>query len=206
MAAALGRLVRAEVLQFVGEAHDDGHVLTQIVGRLEHLEALGGVFEVFVELLVQLAQLAVDGQDFVGALGPLLLRQLLHLTRQARDDAHVAAQLDVQGNDAGGHLVEDDLGQVVLEDGQLGLDHLVQGAQIEGLQSQGVDADVAEHELGAQQTDLEIRHFPQSGQEQGLPHVGQDEPDLGLGGRQLADVDLAAHVDEGQKAAIDLAA
>ncbi|KAF5030823.1 hypothetical protein DSECCO2_634160 [anaerobic digester metagenome] len=206
VAAALGLRVGTQGLQFVGVAHDDGHVVLQVVGGLQDLEALGGELQMLVELLVQFAQLPVDGQNLVGALGALALGQLLHLAAQARDDAHIAAQLDVQGNDAGGHLLGHDLGQVVLEDRELLGDHALQGAQVVGLQGQGMDADVAEHELGAQQAHLEIGHVAQTRQEEGLAHVGQDEADLGLGGRQFADVDLAAHVDQRQKPAVDLAA
>jgi hypothetical protein len=59
-------------------------------------------------------------------------------------------------------------------------------------------ADVAEHELGRSKRPTSKSALRADGQEEGLAHVGQDEADLGLGGRQFADVDLAAHVDQGR--------
>ena len=70
---------------------------------------------------------------------------------------------------------------------------------------QRVNADIAQHELSAQKPHLEIRHVAQAGQKQGLPHIGQNKTDLGLGRGQLADIDLAAHLHQRQQAAVDFA-
>ena len=111
----------------------------------------------------------------------------------------------IQGNIYGAFSFRYDLGQIVFQRGQLGADHGVEPTQIVGFQSQRVNADIAQHELSAQKPHLEIRHVAQAGQKQGLPHVGQNKADLGLGRGQLADVDLAAHLHQRQQAAVDLA-
>ncbi len=192
-------------LEFVPVAEDDGHMGGEIGRGLEQIQTAGDFLKVAVEPFLQVADATVHGHDLVGAAGAGMVGQGVDLGGKARDQADVAAQLDLDVDEAGGELFAHDLGQTGVEFLDLALDELGQGAVVVGLQGLGMDADVAEHELGPQQAHLEIGDIAQPRKEQGLSHVGQDQPDLGLGGRQLGEIHFAADLDQGQQTAVDAA-
>ena len=196
-------IIERSGLQQIEVPKDHGQVGSQVHGGLQAVQALGGVLDAFVEALLQFTHAAMLGQNLVGAPGTGSLGQGLHLAGQACEPSHVGPQREMHGDQAGGQLVLHHLGQVRIQLLELLLHEPVQGAVVVGLQGQRMDADVAEHELGAQQSHLEVRHIAQPREEQGLAHVGQNQADLGLGGRQLAHVDLAAHLDEREHAPVD---
>ena len=91
-------------------AHDALHVLCQILRGLEGGEMAGGVFEVFVQLVVDLAHPAVQKQDFVRVHAPVFLGHLLHLPGEPCELAHILAQIEVEDNEACLHLAGYNLG------------------------------------------------------------------------------------------------
>jgi hypothetical protein len=111
----------------------------QVLGGLEHFQALGGQLQVAVELLVQLAQRRWMAKHLVGAApGALALGEPGDFVPRPLTTATYSRSLEVQGLDARGQVLAQDLGQLGVKLAQLAVDQHLELAVVVGLQGQGM--------------------------------------------------------------------
>lgn len=178
-------------------------MIRQIRRSLQHLDTARGHLHVLINLVVQLAHFAMLQQDFLGAQALVGIGQSADLSGQAGDFTHVFAQIEIKDNQTGGHLLAQHLGKTILQLLDLGLDNTVKFAVVKGLQRLGMDADVAQHEFRPQQTHFKLGMVAQTRKEERLAHIGQHQAHFGLCRRQFRHIHFAAHLMQGQQAAVD---
>jgi len=154
--AAFDRVgITGPFLELIPTAKHDGDVGFEIRRSFEHIEATRGLLHMVVELLVQLADVAMHGHDFVGAPAGVI-GQGVEFGGQPRDEADVTAQFDLHVDETGRQLLAHDFVELGVDFLDFFFDELGQRPVVVGLQGLGVDTDVAEHEFGAQQPDFKI--------------------------------------------------
>ena len=181
-------------------------MLGEVCRRFQRAVEARGAFGVLVQQLFDFTHAPVHGHDFVGVAQVVLFAQLFQFFGETGDVAHMFAETEVQRNQPGVKLFADGLAELGVEFFDLLLDQTFQIAVVEGFERGGVDAHVAEHELGAQQAHFKVGHVAEAGQEQGLPDVREHEADAGFRLGQGFHVHFAAHFMEREQAAVHASA
>jgi len=104
---------RVQQGQSVVIAHDDAYMVGQIVGGLEHFNTAGGHFEVLVNLVIKLAHLAVLHQHFFRIEALVGVGKGFNFGSKTCHFTNVFTQVEVEHNEASGHLLAQHLGKAV---------------------------------------------------------------------------------------------